>query len=161
MASRWVWLMRGGSRPLVVELTSSTAELCGAAVPMPTLPAPENVSVWLFSGTSVAAARGEPPSFTVVVEPLTVLLRPGPAAAVEPLPAGPCTPWGPAGPIGPATPCGPAGPSAPCGPVGPATPCGPAGPGVVEAGRLKKLDPSSTGAGEGKGCGIVIVRLPS
>ena len=38
MASRWAWLRRGSSRPLLVLLTSSAAEASGEVVPIPTAP---------------------------------------------------------------------------------------------------------------------------
>ena len=38
IASLWVWVMRVGRMPFVVDVTSRTAEAAGAEFPMPTLP---------------------------------------------------------------------------------------------------------------------------
>src|SRR6476469_4058712 len=119
MASRWVAVRRGGRKPWVVLFTSSLAEVAGAAVPTPTLPlAPEEVKLLPARGTSVAALRAVPPSFTLPLATLT----PFEAVTVALEPAGPAGPLGPTGPVGPTAPVVPCGPA---GPTGPATPCPP------------------------------------
>src|SRR6476661_2770968 len=102
---------------LVVRVVPATSRVWVGAVlpPMPTLPAPEKVRLKPARGTSVAAARALPPSFTSPLATLT----PFEAVTVALEPAGPVGPAGPAGPTAPVVPCGPAGPT------GPATPCTP------------------------------------